>query len=269
MPPLTPALQRQRLLNMLGNLLLLASSYLLLYIGGMYADVIYHREAARGDSDIALVERPQLPATAPVPTMRPTTPPDELGEDMMRWGTVAGVPHRATPAPSSTPAPHISTVERLVIPSVAIDYKVIEVGWSTVEQGGEQVAVWDVADYAVGHHKGSANPGEGSNIVLAGHVAGYGHVFRDLYYVRPGEPVTIYSAGQQHQYVIKERLIVEETNASDEELQINAQLIGPTDAEQVTMITCWPPTGPKKFTQRVVVHAVPVDAPDAPQALRK
>jgi hypothetical protein len=36
------------------------------------------------------------------------------------------------------------------------------------------MAIWQVAEYAVGQHRGSANPGEGDNIVLAGHVGGFG-----------------------------------------------------------------------------------------------
>ncbi|NTU80543.1 MAG: sortase, partial [Chloroflexales bacterium] len=42
--------RRQRLYWTLGNLLLFGGLYLLLYVGGVYADVEYQRLAARGDT---------------------------------------------------------------------------------------------------------------------------------------------------------------------------------------------------------------------------
>jgi sortase (surface protein transpeptidase) len=62
--------------------------------------------------------------------------------------------------------------------------------------------------------------------------------------------------------VVQKRLIVDEEGVSAAQRAENATLIAPTDHELVTMITCWPPKGPNKFTQRVVVQAVPVAAPD-------
>ena len=152
---------------------------------------------------------------------------------------------------------HKSTVSRVAIPSIGVDSKVVEVGWDVKQQGDQQVAVWQVAEYAVGQHRGSANPGEGGNVILAGHVGGYGKVFRDLYYVKPGDQITLYSGGQQYLYTVRERLLVTEEGVSVEQHAANAQLIAPTDHEVVTMVTCWPPNGPDKFTQRVVVRAVP------------
>ena len=37
----------------------------------------------------------------------------------------------------------------------------------------------------------------------------------------------------------------------------NAEYIGPTKNEIVTLLTCWPPKGPDTCTQRVVVRPVP------------
>jgi len=34
------------------------------------------------------------------------------------------------------------------------------------------------------------------------------------------------------------------------------RLLSPTDHELVTLITCWPPTGPNAFDQRLIVRAV-------------
>ena len=148
-----------------------------------------------------------------------------------------------------------------------MDSKAVEVGWEVKEQNGQQVAAWQVAEYAVGQHRGSANPGEGDNIVLAGHVGGYGKVFKNLFYVRPGDQITLYSAGQQYLYVVQERLLLDEEGVSPEQRAANARYIAPTNSEVVTLLTCWPPTGPDKFRQRVVVRAVPFGANAAVQPL--
>lgn len=239
----TNTTRQTRVVWTLGTLLLVLGLYLLAYVGGLYANAAYNRLAARGDTAIA----------APAPVM---LPPAEVPA-VFRVPILASAPAApVTPAAAQELRP--LTVSRLVVPSVAIDSKVVEVGWDVIEQEGQQVAVWQVAEYAVGHHKGSANPGEGGNVVLAGHVGGLGLVFRDLFYVQPGEPVILYSNGAQYRYEVSEKLIVDEEGASPEQRLANAQLIGPTDSEVVTLLTCWPPVGPDKFTQRVIVRATPL-----------
>jgi sortase A len=265
------ATRRRRLYWSFGNLLLIAGVYLLLYVGGLYAQAEYMRMAARGDTDIepprvimgerGAAARPAGQAAEAEPALQP--PPAAMPAfeaPVLSSGQIASAP------PDAAAAAHVSTVERIVIPSVKLDAKVIEVGWEIVEQNGQQAAVWQVAEYAVGQHRGSANPGEGGNVVLAGHVGGYGQVFRDLYYVLPGDQVTIYSGGRQFLYTVEERLILDEEGAPPEQRAANAALIGATDHEVVTMVTCWPPTGPEKFTQRVVLRAVPFAPSAAPAA---
>jgi sortase (surface protein transpeptidase) len=253
--------RRSRIRFTLGNLFLFAGLYLLLYVGGIYAQIEYMRYAARGDTAL---EAPRVvmrrPPTSPAmnTTLQPTIaslPTRERVASAPASAVTSG--QIATEPPDPVRAIHVSKVERVVIPSVAIDSKVIEVGWIVEEHDGKQVAVWEVAEYAVGQHRGSANPGEGKNIVLAGHVGGYGQVFRDLYYVRPGEEITLYSEGKAYRYIISERLVLDEENAPPEQRAANAKLIGPTDEEMVTLVTCWPPTGEDKFTRRVIVRAFP------------
>ncbi|MFV9505203.1 MAG: sortase [Oscillochloridaceae bacterium umkhey_bin13] len=256
-----PAPGWPRLYWTLGNLLFFSGIYLLLYVGGVYAYADFMRFAARGDSGIdlprsALVRQPttrEAPAlSAPLTTLNQPLPNPVLGEPtplLPNEGQIASAP--------PPPMPTRATVERVMLPSIKVDSQVVEVGWDLIEQDGQQVAVWQVAEFAVGQHQGSANPGEGGNIVLAGHVGGYGFVFRDLYWLQPGDPVTLYSEGQAYQYVVTERIVVLEEGAPLEERIANAQLIGPTNHEVVTMVTCWPATGPDKFSQRVIVRAEP------------
>ncbi|MFQ3661924.1 MAG: sortase [Chloroflexaceae bacterium] len=259
--------RRRRLYWTLGNLLAVAGVYLLFYVGGVYSEIAYHRMAARGDTDIAaprvLMGGAAGQADVGVVGTPAVTPPASPAALPVFEAPAPGGESAAQPLPGAAEA-RPSLVERIVIPSIKVDSKVIEVGWEVIEQDGQQVAVWQVAEYAVGQHRGSANPGEGGNIVLAGHVGGYGKVFRDLFYVRPGEPVVLYSEGRQFLYTVKERLVVTEEGVSPEQRAENARLIAPTDYEVVTLVTCWPLTGPQKYTQRVIIRAVPYAAEAPP-----
>lgn len=235
--------RRAKLLWTLGNSLMLFGILTLLYAGGLYSIDVYGRYAARGDSDVpmAVVAETSDTEAEPAPFIAPML------------NTSGAATTNATPAAPE----HHGTVTRIVIPSIKVDSKVVEVGWDMENINGQQVPVWQVAKYAVGQHQGSANPGEGGNIVMAGHVGGFGLVFKLLYYVKPGDQITLYSNGEQYVYVVKDRLIVQEEGVSPEQQAENAKLIGPTDHEMVTLVTCWPGSGPDKFTKRVVVQAVP------------
>jgi LPXTG-site transpeptidase (sortase) family protein len=237
---------------------MLAGVVVLLYVGGLYANAEYQRYAARGDSDIPVppvvvaVEAPRIEAAAPEPAPFIVPILNAFGDENSIQGQVVS----RIPDPSS--ANHRSLVARVSIPSIGVDSKVVEVGWDVEKlKNGQAVAIWQVAKYAVGQHRGSANPGEGGNVVLAGHVGGYGKVFKDLFYVNPGDQIILYSNGQQYLYTVEQRLVVTEEGVSSETQAVNAALIAPTDHEVVTLVTCWPPSGPHKFSQRIIVRAVP------------
>jgi LPXTG-site transpeptidase (sortase) family protein len=246
--------RRERVTWTLGSLLMLAGVYVLLYVGGVYATIEYQRMAARGDNNLpapaAIVSAPQA-ADAPVA--------EQISTDGFSVPVLSASGAILSTVPEETQSAQASTVSRIVIPSINVDSKTIEVGWEIQEQDGQQVAVWQVAEYAVGHHKGSANPGEGGNIVLAGHVGGYGLVFRDLFYVQPGDDVLLYTQDQQHRYIVQERLVLDEVGVSAEQRAANARYIEPTDEEMVTLVTCWPASGPERFTQRIIVRATPAE----------
>jgi LPXTG-site transpeptidase (sortase) family protein len=246
--------RRERIIWTLGHLLILAGVYVLLYGGGVYATIEYRRMAARGDNNLpapAVVLSPAQAAAVPA-TDRGSTG-DFSAPVLSASGAILST------VPEATQQTNASTVSRIVIPSIGVDSKTIEVGWEIQEQDGQQVAIWQVAEYAVGHHQGSANPGEGGNIVLAGHVGGYGMVFRDLFYVQPGNEVLLYSNGQQYRYMVQERLVLDEVGVPLEQRAANARYIEPTTEERVTLVTCWPASGPERFTQRIIVRAMPAD----------
>jgi sortase (surface protein transpeptidase) len=247
---------RVRVLWTLGNLFMLIGVVLLAYVGGVYVQADYDRYAARGDTDLPAPVAVSAPAEdEPAPFTAPVL--SAITGNTSEGQVVSVVPDSAQAAKSPT-------VTRVAIPSIGVDSKVVEVGWDVEQQGDQQIAVWQVAKYAVGQHRGSANPGEGGNVVLAGHVGGYGKVFKDLFYVKPGDQITLYSNGQQYLYTVQKRLLVNEEGVSAEQRAANAQLIAPADREVVTMVSCWPPKGADKFKQRVVIQAVPFATDAAP-----
>lgn len=262
LPQRTSALAtaREKLYWTLGNLLMLIGAILLAYVGGIYAQADFNRYAARGDTDIpppAPVAAPRAPDAEPAPFVAP------LPFVAPRLNTAEGQLISDVPDIVRSAVP--SQISRIIIPSIGVDSKVVEVGWEIKEQNGQQIAVWQVAEYAVGHHRGSANPGEGSNIVLAGHVGGYGKVFKDLIKVREGDQVILFAGGQQYLYVVREQVLVHEEGVSPEQQAMNALYIAPTNEEMVTLVTCWPDRGPKKFKYRIIVRATPYGAAtDAP-----
>ncbi len=289
--PATPRpLPRHRLIWTLGNLLLAVGLYLLLYVGGLLADERFNIWAASGDTELALVESaPPAPPAVLSPADAAITASPASGATPRPAASAArpdgeireGPRYRALPqlnnpgsgrelnslVPLQTETADFgpNTITRIAIPSIKVDRKVQPVGWRLEQQNGVEVAIWEVAKYAVGHHKNTANPGQPGNIVLAGHSGGSAYPFNDLYYVQPGDEVILWSDGQQHRYSVSARVVVDEIgpDVTAEQRRANATYIEPTASEQVTLVTCWPLTGPTKFSQRVIVQALPADAPDA------
>ncbi len=183
-----------------------------------------------------------IAATVPVTTLPPTNTP-------------APTPTAThTPVPTVPPPAADSEPTRLVIRSVGIDTPVVPVGWSIVEQNGQQFSVWDVADYAAGWHKTSALPGQPGNTVLAGHHNIKGEVFRYLVDVQEGDEVDLYVGDTVYRYYVEQKLIVREKGEPLEVRRQNAQWIAPTGDIRVTLVTCWPYTN---NTHRVIVVARP------------
>jgi sortase A len=107
-------------------------------------------------------------------------------------------------------------------------------------KGGGQKSEWQVADFAVGHHAGTANPGQPGNVVLSAHVDYKGQVFKDLNKAQKGDEVIVYTQKGQYLYVVTDIVLVKEDGVSDEQKRFNAAYMDPTPDPTLTMITCWP-----------------------------
>ena len=156
---------------------------------------------------------------------------------------------------SVVPPISASPITRISASSIALDAPVLMVSWT--QNPITALQEWTVARYAVGHHYASGLPGEGTNIVFSSHVAGYGKLFANLDQLVPGETITLYEGDVEYSYTVTEqKLIPAEAQSADEQIA-NLQLLDPTDHEQLTLVTCWPATGPDRFSQRLVVVAKP------------
>ena len=242
--------RRQRLMRLLGLPVLL--------LAGMTFVYLYVMSSA--------IELRQLIESVPVQgvrdggvvyTMTPTgtTPEREVAVVMMVTATPA--PILPTVVPEVAPSGRVSSIR---IPAIGVDSRVIEVGWERVINSlGESELVWQVAKYAVGHHVTSAAPGEQDNIVLSAHVGGYGRVFYRLNELQPNDEIQLIREGHTYVYRVLESIYVNEASATETEQIANLSYINPTGSEMVTLVTCWPPSGPDRYSQRLIVRAWPVE----------
>jgi sortase A len=257
---------RRKIVWTLGNLLIFIGLLLFLFVGGILADERYNVYASSGDNN----------EMAPVVASAPSS--ENMPGESARESITAPAVSRSTPrfdipilnngsadeltnaVPQVTGGSGPSAITRIVAPAIALDKKVIEVGWTAQEIEGQEVAVWDVDKYRVGHHQGSSNPGGGGNIVLAGHSGGYAYPFNDIFYLKPGDLIELYANEQVYEYRVSDHILVDEVGQPLEKRLENAQYIEPTDEEVITMVACWPLTGPNKFDQRIIIRARPVGA---------
>lgn len=238
----------------LGNLLILAGLFALLYVGGLYL--------RRNGGHLAVSDLPPTPEVrrAPALALTPTPTPAPTPSPALPVLNQEPTP-RPLPPPVVDPTWH-SNVTRIVIPEIDLDSAVVEVGWHVEEVNGQRVAVWDVAEYAVGHHHASGNAGGGTNIVLAAHAGGYGGVFRRLIELEPADEVLLYADGRQYLYVVEEIVLVQEVGVPMEVRLENARYTAPSEEERVTLITCWPVP---VYDQRIIVLARPYRAEPFPR----
>lgn len=122
-------------------------------------------------------------------------------------------------------------IGRVVIPKIGVDAPLVAKGVDAsghmqVPDSPEEVALYDFA----------GRPGEGANIVLAGHVDYHNYgpaVFARLRDLTLGDIVEVrLEGGGTYDYVVTQSVAYEAQGAPIEEI------VGPTSRETVTLITC-------------------------------
>jgi LPXTG-site transpeptidase (sortase) family protein len=154
-----------------------------------------------------------------------------------------------------TPEPSSAAIARLQIPGIGVDASVVTLG---VDADGTMQAPSTPTD--VGWYDFSARPGRTGNAVFAGHVdyIHYGPaVFWRLHELQPGDEVDVVLVdGSRFAYRVTS------VTAYDDATAPVAEIVGPTAAQSVTLITC---TGvfdstAHNYNQRLVVRAEPSSA---------
>ena len=243
-----------RVRRWVGTSLIAVGALILVATGGLYAYSQYEEMLASREA--ALITPVVVPATplppAPTETPLPASPrlPDAAQRDLalgLPSGVVAEERRAArptavpTPTPLPTPVP-IYPAERIVAKSIGLDSKVVE---SPIVNDQ-----WVVPKFVAGHLAGTAQPLEGGNVVLSGHVESIssGNVFAHIGDLQPGDVVQLYTRGQIITYTVDKVIVVRNNDLS---------VVQPTTQERLTLITCtgtWLPLQ-HDFDRRIVVVA--------------
>ena len=157
---------------------------------------------------------------------------------------------RLPSAATEQPAPTGTDVARIVVPSLGIDAPIVTLGIDPNGTMQSPNTPTDVAWYSF-----SARPGERSNVVMSGHFDYINHgpaVFYRLKEARQGEEVRlVLEDGAIARYRVFEITSYEEATAPV------LDIVGPTDREVVTLITCDGSFDPqsREYDKRIVLRA--------------
>jgi sortase A len=149
------------------------------------------------------------------------TPPDANGNTRPNE---AEIPEHLRPMMQSLanvplPPPSAAQAVRIQIPALKVDAPVVQGdGWEQLKKG-------------VAQHAGTADPGQGGNVILSAHNDVYGELFRYLDRLQPGDQVILYTQQKQYTYVVDRTVIVKPT-----QVEVMAGTADPT----VTLISCYP-----------------------------
>jgi LPXTG-site transpeptidase (sortase) family protein len=150
--------------------------------------------------------------------------------------------------------------DRLVIPSINLDAPIVPVGYQELTYGGKVIDLWLAPQqYAAGWQVTSALLGDPGNTVLNGHHNAFGMVFKDLYKLKTGDALSVFSGAMEFRYQVVSNMLLPERYESLSSRLENAQWIEPTSDERITLVTCWPEDS---NTHRVVIVARPMNNPD-------
>lgn len=238
---------RQRLTTWVGNLLILGGVLLIVATMGLYGYSQYEQQKYTREAAQIVPVFSATPAATTTPTAVAAPSSDFASErDALRQQSLVDR-HPVVPPvlPSPTPRPTavpIYPAERIVAPTIALDAKVVE---APIVDGE-----WTVPKFVAGHLQGTANPLQGSNVVLAGHIESIssGNVFANIGNLKPGQPIQLYTRAAIVRYVVSKVEVVKNNDLS---------VVQPTPRDELTLITCtgtWLPLQ-RDFNQRLVVVA--------------
>jgi LPXTG-site transpeptidase (sortase) family protein len=227
---------------------MVAGLVILLVTGGLFAYGQYGQYQA--NQDVQNILPPDIVTETPSPVLpavvQPTSTPVESIE-------ATGMPHEGTirqpalptpspsPIPTATPIP-VTPMQRLIATSIGLDTKVVE---APIVNGE-----WIVPKFVAGHLLGTAQPLQGSNVVLSGHVQSIssGNVFARIGELKIGDVIRVYTMAAVVTYAVSQTRVVANTDIA---------VVQPSPREILTLITCtgtWLPLQ-HDYDSRIVVIA--------------
>ncbi len=190
-------------------------------------------EATAADESPALAS---FLASAPGVAAKPVAPPASTVGDDVPWEGIAYGPLGIFPA------------NRIIIPAIEVDSRIIELG--IVFEDGEWQ--WERPVRAVGHLKGTSDPGQGGNNVMSGHmsspVRGEGQVFNRLPEIKLDDVIILNTPVRSFAYQVVGKKVV---------LPSEVSVLKTTGDETLTLITCVPDL---IYSHRLIVTAKRVSA---------
>lgn len=199
-------------------------------------------------STAATVTPPAAVAAAATPTAPPTTtPPPATAEPRPTPtpGVVKGDPSDVGDRREAALAPRPGAPLRLEIPSIEVETDV-KVGGVVVDRNGE--LEWETLPFVAVTYPQLGPVGGPGNPVIAGHVVTLyeGNVFRNLYQVKLGDEVQVFTADSRFTYRVDEVKLVEPSDVS---------VMQPTEDSRLTLITCGGTFNPRTrtFSDRLIV----------------
>lgn len=118
--------------------------------------------------------------------------------------------------------------------------------------GDNKDAYFKALENGVAHFAGTYKPGENGLIFIFGHSSFYawstGHykeIFKNLNDLELEDEIIIWQNQKEYKYKVTEKKLVIPTDTSS---------LKPTNFEQLTLMTCWPP---KKTEKRLIINAKP------------
>jgi len=151
-------------------------------------------------------------------------------------------PARLSPSPHETP---LYNDFHLIIPVLNLNAPIV----ADVD-GANRTAYNQALENGVAQLKGSAKPGEGSNIFIFGHSSfywykpgNYKEIFKNLADIKKGDEIILWYNQKEFKYKVTETKVVSPSKVD---------VLQPTPQEQVTLMTCIPPGTTR---QRLIVIA--------------
>ena len=145
---------------------------------------------------------------------------------------------------------------RIEIPEIELIAPVIPAEYTNTEVQGKSFVQWEAPGFfAAAWHPDSAVLGGAGNTVINGHHNAFGEVFRRLVELEVGDTIFVYSQEKVYEFIIVNRLILEDTFMDAKIRLENGRWLAKSDDVRLTLVTCWPY---ESYTHRLILVASPV-----------